>query len=264
MTRVYDLTIVLPRYHEPLPVIEQTLATCQRPATEGIDVEIIIVNDAGDRNSLARLEDAKPNLRVLHNPVNRGKGFSVRRGVLSAQGRHVFFTDVDLPVSARDIRRAFTDMQSSHMRMLIGRRVRSDDSPQSNLNRKITSKLFIWLFRTILGTRIRDPQCPFKIFETATARLLFEELHIKRYAFDSEIIYKASRAGIDIAETDIEWLDLREIWGLGRTLQIFGRMIWDLVSIRVAWGRPTFVTHVSRDYPMSVASKTGVADICHP
>lgn len=229
----HDLTIVLPRYLEPIEVIEETLRACSDLGTR-LRTEIIVINDAGSTTGLDALASRWPNVRVMTNPVNRGKGYSVRRGILAARGRHVFFTDVDLPVAVSDIEAAYAQLTISPAPMLIGCRVRVAGSPESNANRRFTSRLFMRLFRLILGSRVRDPQCPFKMFDSAVARRLFEKLAVERYAFDSEIVYKAESAGLTIRQVDVAWRDLRGSWSMTHTLGVFLRMTSDLVRIRLA------------------------------
>jgi dolichyl-phosphate beta-glucosyltransferase len=230
----YDLTIVLPRYLEPIEVIEQTLRACSGIGAR-LSMEIIVVNDAGSTTGLDALASRWRNVRVLTNPINRGKGYSVRRGILAARGRHVFFTDVDLPVAVSDIEAAYARLAMSSVPMLIGCRVRVAGSPQANANRRFTSRLFMRLFRLILGSQVRDPQCPFKMFDSAVARRLFENLEIQRYAFDTEIVYKAESAGLAVQQVNVAWRDLRGSWGMTRSLGVFVRMISDLVRIRLAY-----------------------------
>lgn len=230
----YNLTIVLPRYLEPIEVIEETLYACADIGTR-LRTEIIVVNDAGSTTGLDALASRWSNLRVMTNPVNRGKGYSVRRGILAARGRYVFFTDVDLPVAVPDIEAAYAQLTMSSAPMLIGCRVRVAGSPQANANRRFTSRLFMQLFRLILGSQVRDPQCPFKMFDSAVARRLFENLGVQRYAFDTEIVYKAEGAGLAVQQVNVAWRDLRGSWSMTRSLGVFVRMISDLVRIRLAY-----------------------------
>ncbi|MGC1370726.1 MAG: glycosyltransferase, partial [Candidatus Sulfotelmatobacter sp.] len=94
-----NYSIVIPAYNEGrrlAPTLERVLAYVQQ---QGWNAEVIVVNDGSTDNTAEIVRSfaaSHPELSLLENPGNRGKGYSVRHGMLKARGEVIVFSDADL------------------------------------------------------------------------------------------------------------------------------------------------------------------------
>lgn len=180
-------------------------------------VETIVVDD-GSAQPVAAVTDAGGvPVKVLRNPRNRGKGYSVRRGALAAAGKWVLMSDVDESVPLVSFE-AFAPHCGAAI-VCGSRRCGRDDRP---MHRRILS----CLFSALTGTGIKDTQCGFKLFNMALMRPVFETMRTERFAFDVELIRKAPSA----IAVPVAWHGRRR-----SSLKVWRdapRMLWDLALIR--------------------------------
>lgn len=206
MTDLY-LSLVIPCFNER----QRILSTLQylREYLVGDpyqDAEVIVVDD-GSTDSTASLLcsfQGWDRLTVLFNESNRGKGYSVRRGVLAARGRYIFFTDADLPYDLEALGRFLAALEAGYD-LAIGAR----DLPGSRFSvprsaiRRLASDIFTWIVRNYAVKGIPDTQCGFKGFQREAARDLFQRGRIDGYAFDVELVFLARRRGYRVARLPV-------------------------------------------------------------
>ena len=98
--RLRSLSIVIPAYNEEqrLPsTLETVLAYLRRPDSGFAPWELIVVNDGSQDGTAAlvkQLAASEPNLRLVENPGNKGKGYSVRNGMLQARYHRYRFCEI--------------------------------------------------------------------------------------------------------------------------------------------------------------------------
>ncbi len=230
----WDLSVVLPRYRENRTIVAATLAQL-RMLPSSLRVQVLLVDDGGVPGEVEAAVADHPDTVVLRNNKNRGKGYAIKRGVDRAEGRLVFYSDIDLPIDLTAIPEAIDRLAATGKKLLIGRRVRSLTKATSNGNRRLTSTLFRFLFQRLLDPEVGDSQCPFKLIEGSFARRLFSDIIVNGYAFDAEIIHKARLMNEDIVQMDVGWTDTRAPWGVGKTFAVFFRMLFDVCMIRIYW-----------------------------
>ncbi|WP_437884555.1 glycosyltransferase [Pseudomonas sp. LRF_L74] len=231
----YQLSIILPRLHEPRNIIKNTLRRISN-ISETISIEIIIVNDGGNSSDLTGFEDRYPQLRIIHNRRCQGKGYSIRRGVSKAKGRYIFYSDIDLPIGLTDLVDSLHgELTTTPPPMIIGQRTRSpaSDTVTSNPARRMTSTWFRKIFQLIIQSNIADSQCPFKLIERSFALRLFGLSSVNGYAFDAELIFLAHQLGIELVQKKITWTDTRAPWTVTKSLKTFLHMTGELLLIRV-------------------------------
>jgi dolichyl-phosphate beta-glucosyltransferase len=203
------LSVVVPAYNE-----ERRLgATLTRIAAyleaKDVHAEILVVDD-GSTDGTARVaaeELGKGRGRVLRNPGNRGKGYSVRRGVLEAAGRWVLLTDADLssPIEEHDVLAAA--VRERDLDVAIGSRAldASKVEIRQNLVRQTMGKTFNLAIRVMTGLPFGDTQCGFKLMDRLRVRPLFETMVVDRFAFDVEFLFLCRRFGLSVAEVPVVW-----------------------------------------------------------
>lgn len=205
-----SLSVVVPAFNEEMrlgPTLDKVLSFC---AGKFSPLEVIVVDDgSADRTSAVAEERAANGVRVLRNEPNRGKGFSVRRGVLEAQGDLVLMTDADLSTPIEEIEKLLLAMDGGSHEIAIGSRglKASQIEVAQPAYRVAMGKTFNGLLRVLVGTPLRDTQCGFKLFTRDAARDLFSRSTIPGFAFDVEVLFLAERLGYRVAEVPVRWIN---------------------------------------------------------
>ena len=205
-----DLSIVIPAYNEEgrLPkTLDRIFAYLQdRPCR----AEIIVVDDgSSDRTSeiVSTYLQKYPELRLVSNGGNRGKGFSVRHGMLEARGEIALFTDADLSTPIEEADKLLAVLREPGYEAAIGSRAmdRSLIEVHQSAIREQAGIFFNRLVRSIMGIKFSDTQCGFKAFRRERTRIIFEQQRVERFGFDPEILFLAKRNGLRVAEVPVRW-----------------------------------------------------------
>jgi dolichyl-phosphate beta-glucosyltransferase len=202
-------SIIIPAYNESARVgatLDKVLAYVTK---RGWDAEIIAVDD-GSRDHTADIvrsrEEKNPRLRLLQNPGNRGKGYSVRNGMLHAQGETLLFSDADLSAPIEEAEKRFAAIANGADVAIGSRWLRSDlQTERQPLYRQLFGRIFNLALRITLGLNIRDTQCGFKAFTRRAAKTIFPMQTVERWGFDPELLYLAREFGFKVVEVPVEW-----------------------------------------------------------
>jgi len=210
-----DLSIVVPAYNEEhriLPTLHQLHAfLSQQP----LRYEIIVVDDGSKDGTVAVVERAAresiPNLVVLRQTPNRGKGAAVRAGMLEARGQIRVMSDADGSMPADQLPRLLAPIIACTAEISIGSRYApgAQADTKQPFYRVLWSRLANKIIQRSLVPGVRDTQCGFKAFTAETARDLFGRARIDGWAFDLEVLALARRSGYGIAEVGVAWKDDR-------------------------------------------------------
>jgi glycosyltransferase involved in cell wall biosynthesis len=204
-----DLSIVIPAYNEEarLPATLERLA--EYLPTLGLQTEVLIVDD-GSRDRTAAVAGSFvgriSRLRVLSNGTNRGKGYSVRHGMLEAKGELVLFTDADLSAPIEESDKLISAMKNGYD-VAIGSRAmnRSLISTHESVFREFAGIIFNKIVRVVLWLPFVDTQCGFKAFRRERCRIIFELQRIEGFGFDPELLYLARHYGLRAIEIPVRW-----------------------------------------------------------
>lgn len=209
------LSLVIPAYNEEerLPALVQTLKTSAASAASASGMELleVLVSDDGstDRSREILGEASKDDERlepVLAYDRNRGKGAAVAAGVERAQGDYVLLADVDLSTPLEELPKLTQALDDGADVAIGSRAVPGAVVERGPVHRKITGSAFNSAVRLLTGLRLRDTQNGFKLFPAAAARQLFAEQICPGFAFDVELLMRADRAGLRIAEVPVLYL----------------------------------------------------------
>jgi len=235
---------VIPAYNEAQGIEAALRSVTAYLGAQAFRSELIVVDDGsidGTDAILERCRSAHPSLRVLGNPSNLGKGGSVKRGMLAARGRYVFFMDADLSVPIDELTGALAAISCGNHGVLIGsRRVRGAriEGPQPVV-RILLGLVFTSLARLVLSPAIVDFTCGFKGFRRNDARRLFSMQTCADWAFDAEILYLARLLGTPVVQYPVRWRHHKN--SRVRFPRDIFRTLASLVRIRVRSGRALIV-----------------------
>jgi dolichyl-phosphate beta-glucosyltransferase len=206
-----SLSIVIPAYNEASR-LPGTLRKVEDFLNAGAwNFHEILVVDDGSTDETAQLADqfaaANPNIRVLRNPGNRGKGYSVRHGMLEAKGDWCLFSDADLSAPIEELDKLWNAVARNTVEIAIGSRAvdRSLIGIHQPGLRENAGKFFNWVMRRTIGLDISDTQCGFKLFRADAARKIFSRQLLERFGFDVEVLYIGHKLGCRIAEVPVRW-----------------------------------------------------------
>jgi dolichyl-phosphate beta-glucosyltransferase len=202
-------SIVIPAYNEA----ERLGATLDRVVeyvqANRMSAEIIVAND-GSRDSTAEIVNScaarNPIVRLVENPGNRGKGYSVRNGMLHARGDILLFSDADLSSPIEESKKLFAALDAGADVAIGSRWVRAELQTQRQpMHRQLFGRVFNLLLRITLGLKYKDTQCGFKAFTRKAADQLFPRQRIDRWGFDPELLFLAKRSGLKVSEVPVAW-----------------------------------------------------------
>ncbi len=145
-------------------------------------------------------------VRLLENPGNRGKGYSVRNGMLHAQGEVLLFSDADFSSPIEESEKLFAAIAAGADIAIGSRWLKPNCKPASSpFTARFTVVCTIWRCGWCWGSNFKDTQCGFKAFTRRAARTIFPLQNVERWGFDPELLYLAQKCGFKIAEVPVSW-----------------------------------------------------------
>jgi dolichyl-phosphate beta-glucosyltransferase len=206
-----SISIVIPAYNEEarLPATLETVAAFLKSGSSAFG-EILVVDDGSSDGTIRVVERfavTHPEVRLLRNPGNRGKGYSVRHGMLAAQGDWILFTDADLSAPIQELDKLAAAVRDKHASVAIGSRAldRSLIATHQSSFRENAGRVFNLLMRLVVRLPFWDTQCGFKLFEARAAREIFRRQRLDGFGFDAEVLFLARLLGYRTVEVPVRW-----------------------------------------------------------
>jgi dolichyl-phosphate beta-glucosyltransferase len=202
-------SIIIPAFNERLRIEECLLKVIGHVAERRWHAEIIIVNDGSTDetpNIVRRFMGSNPHVRLIENPGNRGKGFSVRHGMSKGVGEVLLLTDADLSAPINEAKKLFDAIEAG-ADVAIGSRWLDSafQTKRQSLVRQLGGRAINYTNRWLLGLQLKDTQCGFKAFTRDAAKSIFPITSIDRWGWDPEVLYLAGKIGFNVAEIPVEW-----------------------------------------------------------
>jgi dolichyl-phosphate beta-glucosyltransferase len=204
-----EYSIIIPAYNEGAR-IGATLDHVMAYVNEhGWKAEIVVINDGSTDNTIEivqQLMQRNSALRLLENPGNHGKGYSVRNGMLHANGNLLLFSDADLSSPIEESAKLFAALRNGADVAIGSRWLQSElQTERQPLYRQLFGRVFNLMLRLILGLKLKDTQCGFKAFTRQAARKIFPLQRVERWGFDPELLLLAKRFQMKVVEVPVAW-----------------------------------------------------------
>lgn len=206
-----ELSIIVPAFNEEARLGRSLTRIRDYLAGTGRDcykTEVIVVDDGstdGTADLVRHFIPAFPNLRLISNGRNRGKGYSVRRGMLEAKGKIALFTDADLSAPIEEMEKLLEALET--VDVAIGSRAvdRSLIEVHQSGMREMAGIIFNRFVRFFTGLPFLDTQCGFKAFRRERSQIAFQQQRSERFGFDPELLFLAQRHGLKCVEVPVRW-----------------------------------------------------------
>ncbi len=237
-----DISVVIPAYCEELGIAFTVQEVHRTLAAGSESFEIIVVDNASTDSTVAKVEGLSlPEVRVLVNEVNRGKGWSVRRGMLEATGQLKLHCDADCAPSLASLGQ-MRDLIEAGADVVVGSRLGpgAEIGQKQPILRRMAGSSFQTLCRLLLSEPTRDRFCGFKLWKGDCADVVFSNIVLDGWTFDAEALALARRLGYGVVETGIVWADregsrlsmLKVLFPVTRELLVARRNVRKVASAR--------------------------------
>lgn len=208
-----NLSIIIPLYNEE-KVAKNTLEEVYAYCTKNPNIksfEIICIDDGskdGTRTILELMAKTHPEFKLTKKRENKGKGYSIKEGVIMASNDLIFFFDADLATPLLEIENFLKNKEN--IDIVIGSRNSKGSKVERSTVRNIISKSFVIVTNLICGFKHSDTQCGFKLLKRDVAKDIFTALTMDGFAFDVEMLMIAKIRGYSAKEIPISWKESKQ------------------------------------------------------
>lgn len=202
------LSVVIPVYNES-ERIENLPKIFEYLISNKFNYEVIVVNDGSRDDTLAKLKTIQKhfNFRIISYYPNKGKGYAIKKGMLAAKGDYRLFTDVDLSTPIEEFERFLPFLQSHDIIIATRKKKGAHLKIRQGKIRETLGKAYTLLTKNILHLPLSDFTCGFKVFSKEAAERIFFKSQIKRWGFDPEILFIATKKRLKIKEVSVVWMN---------------------------------------------------------
>jgi glycosyltransferase involved in cell wall biosynthesis len=212
------LSIVIPAYNEAGRLPATMARVLEYRAARKLDAELIVVDDGSSDRTLAAAREVaagQAGVRVIAND-HRGKGYTVRTGMLAGDGRYLLFCDADLATPIDEWEKLYERLEAGYDIAIGSREGLGARRLGEPAHRHLMGRVFNMIVQAVAVGGIQDTQCGFKAFRREVGRELFASVRLYGpdaprlrgaavTAFDVELLFLARKRGYRIAEVPVEW-----------------------------------------------------------
>jgi dolichyl-phosphate beta-glucosyltransferase len=236
---VYDLSIIIPIFNEQLR-LESCFVILKKFVKKKSKkkIEIVFVNDgstdkSGDLiNKFINKNKKICKFKYINYKKNIGKGYAIKKGVLSSSNSWILICDADMSVKPDQFDIWFKKNNIINKNTAYyGSRNHKNSKIKTLFIRRFLGLFFKILIRITFNLNLKDTQCGFKAFNKNYAYKIFKKLTSNRFAFDIELTLLLKKNKILIKELPLKW-EHRD----GSKLNIFidmPKMFFDILSIKI-------------------------------
>lgn len=237
------LSVIIPAYNEIDNFKADVLESVQDYLSKRkYDWEVFVVDDGstdGTFEALKKWSQNRPNWTIIKNP-HKGKAFTVKTGVLGANGEYILISDFDQATPLSEVEKLLPFMKKGYDIVIGSREVKGSERLGEPWHRHLMGKVFNTVVQTFTIRGISDTQCGFKLFTNQAAKNLFNSLivyggGVEKFAFtgafDVELLYIAQKRKLKIAEVPVSWRHIKT--NRVNPLRDSIRMFFDVLRIRI-------------------------------
>jgi len=233
ITQKCEVSVIIPAYNEETVIVDTINSVVNYLEVKFSSYEIIIVDDGSTDNTVYKVNElasSNNNIKLQKNKVNCGKGFSVRKGVVSSKGKYVLFSDADLSTPISELEKLLCHI--NEFPVIIGSRALADSDVQIHqpFYREWMGRVFNKFVQLINVYGLKDTQCGFKLFNGDVARELFSLSQLDGFCFDVEVLFIANKKNYPIKEVPVIWRN--DSHSKVSPVSDSARMFLDLIKIR--------------------------------
>lgn len=204
------LSVIIPAFKEQDRIHKILEAIDKYQEEHDFTMEVIVVLDGTPDDTLTSalsFQNKVKGLKVVNRKENKGKGYSVKEGMLEAEGQFCLFADADNSTPFAQVDKLLNTMEKNQV--AIGSRyvAGGHQNKKQPLIRRIGGRGINLIIRSLAVRGIYDTQCGFKLFSADAARKVFQRQTIDRWSFDIEILAIAKCLDYKVAEVPIVWND---------------------------------------------------------
>lgn len=203
------LSLVIPVYNE-----EKRLAITFKAIDAFIkispfkEMEVVFVNDGSKDKTTDIIEQFKPGIpvKLVGYKQNQGKGFAVTTGMQTASMNYRLMLDADMSTAIEEILSIIPFMERGEHVIIGNRRIKGSVLVRNQpFYRRFMGRSYTLLANLITGVPVSDFTCGFKVFSKESSEKIFTKTKIKRWSYDTEILYLAHIYGYKIIEVPVQW-----------------------------------------------------------
>jgi dolichyl-phosphate beta-glucosyltransferase len=230
-----ELSLIVPAYNEQHLIADNLEILVQFLQVRFANFEILVVDDGSTDESarvVRQFSETRPNVRLLEQITNQGKGRAIQRGVQESRGEYIFFMDADLPYDLAAVDVFMTALRGEYDLAIGSRHLEGSEIKDVPPLRYLSGQVFSLLVALLMFPGIRDTQCGLKGFRAEAARQIFERVSIQKFGFDVEALYIARKRKYAILPIPVQMTGFRYDSRV-KILRDSGRMFLDLFAIRL-------------------------------
>lgn len=228
------LSLVIPSYNESEVLSKNIEKALSYFTGKDYVFEIIVIDDGSSdktKDLLSNISKNHCNIKSIYNIQNRGKGFSVKTGVLNAQGEYILFSDADFSTPIEELEKLMPNFTQGYDIVVGSRSIKNSQVLlKQSWIRQSMGKIFNFLARLLGLVNMKDTQCGFKCFRKDAAKRIFKLQRLNGFCFDVEVLTIAKRLGYQIKEEPVVWIN--RVNSRVRIIRDSLSMFFDLFRIR--------------------------------
>ncbi len=198
------ISIIVPVYNEEKTIFE-ILNKISNLRKNEYSLQVIVIDDGSNDSSIKILKDNQHLIdKLILNEKNKGKGYSVKKGLEIADGKYIIFQDADLEYDPNDLLKFFKLIEKFQPDLIIGSRfIYSEYTRSHNILNKFGNNFITLLFNLIYNTTFSDIYSCYACFK----KNLFNFADLKTEGFEqhAEILCKAAKKGKKFYEVPISY-----------------------------------------------------------
>ncbi|MFW6233692.1 MAG: dolichyl-phosphate beta-glucosyltransferase [Nanoarchaeota archaeon] len=230
-----EISIIIPAYNEEKRIEPTIIKILKYIKPKFNKFELLIIDDGSKDKTIdiiSKYQKENNEIKILKNIKNKGKGYSVKKGILDSKYDLVLFSDSDLATPIEELEKLKKQIDKGFDIAIASRNLNTSNIVvKQPLYRQILGNLFPYFVQIIAVSGIKDTQCGFKMYKNNVAKEIAKRQTLERFSFDVEQLFIAKKMKYKIAEVGVTWIDKEG--SKVSTIKDGLRMLRDLFIIRL-------------------------------